>query len=277
MIQKIADSWALAKASAAVLNQDRELLVLPVLSFLATVLVAGSFLLPVLVFKGVFLDGHNTPMLWFLGFLFYFVQYFVIFFFNAALVGAAQMRFRGLDPTLADAFAAARAVVVPLLGYAAIAATVGIILRAIAERSGFIGRLVVGLLGIGWTLATFLVVPILVQRQMGPVEAVKESVRLLKKTWGENIAGNVGIGTIMGLASFLVMVVGLALGMATLGASKGLALAIFALALAAVLALAVYQAALTGVYQAALHRYADTGRLPDGFSQDLVDSAFLPR
>ena len=74
-----------------------------------------------------------------------------------------------------------------IAGYALIAATVGMILRAIQERVGFIGRIIVGLLGVGWTVATYLVVPVLVTRDVGPIDAVKESAGWLKKTWGENV------------------------------------------------------------------------------------------
>ncbi|UUZ47783.1 DUF6159 family protein [Massilia sp. B-10] len=70
-----------------------------------------------------------------------------------------------------------------------IAATVGVILRAIQERVGFLGRIIVGMLGVGWTIATFLVVPVLVARDKGPVDSIKDSAALLKQTWGENVIG----------------------------------------------------------------------------------------
>ena len=71
-----------------------------------------------------------------------------------------------------------------LLGWVAFPAIfVGLLLQAIEKRVGQIGRIVVGLLGVSWTAASFLVVPVLVTRDVGPVDAVKESVLLLKKTW----------------------------------------------------------------------------------------------
>jgi hypothetical protein len=127
-------------------------------------------------------------------FLFYLVQYSIIFFFNCALVGAAMIRLDGGDPTVRDGLRIASSRIVQIIGYAAIAATVGLILRLIEERAGFIGRWIAGLIGLAFTVATFLTVPILVSRDVGPVEAVKESAALLKKTWGENIIGNGGMG-----------------------------------------------------------------------------------
>ncbi len=99
----------------------------------------------------------------------------VIFFCNTALVGAALIRLRGGDPTVADGFRIAASRVGPILGYAFIAATVGMVLRAISERSGFLGRLVVSLVGFAWNLATFLAVPVLVVEDVGPIEAVQRS------------------------------------------------------------------------------------------------------
>ena len=101
------------------------------------------------------------------GFLFYVVQYFVIFFCNTALVGAALIRLRGGDPTVADGFRIAGVAHRRHPRLRVIAATVGMILRAISERSGFIGKLVVGLVGLAWNLATFLVVPVLVVETSG--------------------------------------------------------------------------------------------------------------
>lgn len=277
MFDKIADSWSLVKSSARIIQKDKELLLLPILSFLATLVVLASFALPMLHVYDSFSPESRGLVFWVFGFLFYFSQYFVIFFFNTALVSAALERLKGGDPTLRSALSGATALMVPLLGYAAIAATVGVILQAIQERAGFLGKIVGGLLGMGWTVATFLVVPVLVSRQMGPVEAVQESARLLKKTWGQNIAAHVGFGLVFGLASMAVMLGAVFLAMLVVGSSKAAAVAIALAGLAVILGLGVYQAALKGVYQAALYQFADSGSVPEGFEEDQITAAFLPK
>ncbi|HLU12788.1 MAG TPA: DUF6159 family protein, partial [Arenimonas sp.] len=214
MFDRISRSWSLVKASAAVLRADKELLWFPVISAIATTLVAATFLLP--LFGLGLLEGREPgPVLYLFGFLFYLCQYFVIFFFNTALVGAAMIRLEGGDPTVSDGLRIARERVGAILGYAAIAATVGLILRALEERAGFLGRIVVGIIGLAWTLATFLVVPVLVSQNVGPIEALKESVSLLKRSWGENLAGNVGIGLAFGLITAVVAIVSIALVIAS--------------------------------------------------------------
>ena len=275
---KFARSWALAKASMSVLRSDKELLVFPLLSGLAAMLVAATFLLPMFGL-GLFdrVDGSDSvpPLFYLWAFAFYLVQYFVVFFFTTALVGAAMVRLDGGDPTVGTGLRIAAGKWVSILGYAAIAATVGMILRGIEQRAGIVGKIVAGFVGVAWTLATFLTVPVLVAQDIGPVEAVKESATLLKRTWGEGLIGNGGIGLIGGLAMVAVMIVGATLvvflAQAGLG---GLALAVGALAVLAFVGIGLVQSALGGIYSAALYRYAVAGDAPAGFDGVLLRDAF---
>jgi len=94
--------------------------------------------------------------------VFYVVAYFITLFFNTALVGAAMIRMDGGNPSLGDGLRIAWERKGRIFGYACIAATVGLLLRSLEEKVGWLGRLVVKLIGVGWALATFLVVPVLV-------------------------------------------------------------------------------------------------------------------
>lgn len=274
---RLARSWTLVKASAAALRSDRELLVFPLLSGLCTLLVAASFAVPVLAGGALahVQQGDRPDWLWPLGFAFYLVQYFIIFFFNAALVGAARIRLDGGNPTLADGFRIAAARWPAILGYAAIAATIGMILRMIQERAGFIGRWIVGLLGLAWTVATFLAVPVLVNEDIGPIDAVKRSAELLKRTWGENLVGTVGIGLVCGVigVAWVLLSVGLIV-VAVNGQSMAAVVTIVLLAGIGMLLLGLVQSALQGVYAAALHRYAQVGEAGAGFERALIADAF---
>lgn len=162
-----------------------------------------------------------------------------------------------------------------MLGYAAIAATVGLILRMIQERAGFVGRWIAGLLGLAWTVTTFLVVPVLVNENVGPVDALKRSAEFLKRTWGENLVGNVGIGLVGGLIMAVWIIV--ALGLVVLAVQTHSVIAIVAavsIAIIDMLLLGLVQAALHGVYAAALHRYATAGDGGAGFDDALIADAF---
>ena len=275
MFQKLENGWQLAKASAAVLRSDKELLMLPLLSGLAMILVTASFFLP-MAFLG---DIENLGIVGYVAvFVFYVVQYFVIIFFNTALVGAAMIRLDGGDPTVGDGLRIAWQRLGSILGYAAIAATVGMILRSARERAGFIGRIAIGIIGFAWSLATFLVVPVLVTKNLGPIEAVKESARMMKKTWGEQIVGNVGIGLVFFLVYAALAIIAVpSIGIVASMGQPVLLIVVIALAVMAALGVAALQSALTGIYSAALYRFADTGSAGGPFDETQLQQAFLPK
>src|SRR5205807_7054495 len=118
----------------------------------------------------------------------------------------AMIRFRGGNPTIADGLRAARERITQIIAWAFLAATVGVALRIIAERVGFIGKIVIAILGAAWTVATYFVVPVLVVEKLGPYVALKRSTAIIKKTWGESLVSNVGIGLITTLVTMLLVV-----------------------------------------------------------------------
>ena len=175
-MERFGRSWDLLKSCIAVLREDKELLLFPVLSGLSSLLVLATFALPLFITRA-FSDGFGVFGAA-VGFAFYFSQYLVIFYFNAALVGAALKRLEGGNPTFSDGIGIANGNLAAILGYAAIAATVGMLLKSGRRRNGMLQSIVRSLAGMAWTLGTFLVVPVLVSRKIGPLDAIAESARL---------------------------------------------------------------------------------------------------
>jgi hypothetical protein len=261
---------------------DKELLWLPVMSVFALMLIVGSIVVPVALLGGFNPDvarADAASASWLGVLAFYVVAYFVALFFNTALVGAAMIRLDGGNPTLADGLRIAWSRAGRILGYACIAATVGLLLRMIEERVGWVGRIVVKLIGLGWALATFLVVPVLATRDVGPIDAVKESATLLRETWGENLIGTFGLGLVFTAAYAVLTLVFVV--MVFLAAQAQLPAVIAAVVLVGVvsfLVLSALQATMQGVYSAALYRYAtkDANAMP-GFDVELLQQAFKPK
>jgi hypothetical protein len=277
MLTRIENSWTLIKASAAVLRTDKELIVFPIVSTIGVLVVTASFAFPMFLtgFFDSLLAGESQILGAVVAFLFYLVQYFVIIFANSALVGAAMIRLQGGDPTLSDGFRIAMKRIVPIFGYALVAATVGMILRWISERGQVLGQIVASLFGLAWNLATYLVVPVLVVENVGPIEAVKRSANLLKETWGEQIVGNFGMGIIFGLLAVLVVILGIVA--TVLAASTGLVVLIaltVSLFVLALVFIGLINSTLSGIYMAAVYRYAAEGETGGFFSEELVREAF---
>jgi hypothetical protein len=264
-------SWNLVQATWGVLRADKELIVFPIVSAIAAILVTIAFAVPEFL---LYSAGGNEALGYVILFLFYLVQYTVITFANSALVGAAMIRLRGGDPTLSDGLSIAFSRLGAIVGYALIAATVGMILQALSER-GTLGRIVRSILGTAWNLITFLVVPVLVVENVGPIEAVKRSAGLLKRTWGEQVVGSAGMGFVFFLFFLLATVIagaGVALGIAI--NSIVLIVAFVALGILFYVALALISSTLGGIYAAAVYRYAAEGATSNQFAPELIQNAF---
>jgi hypothetical protein len=280
---RISNTWALVKQSFAILREDEELMLLPVLSAIACIavtvsLLAGSglFFYPqiraAIAAQGTWHPGGATLLL--SVFFFYLANYFVIVFFNTALVSAASIRLEGGNPTVRDGLHIAWSRVGVIFQWAVLAATVGMVLRMIEDRSSLIGRLVASLVGIAWTLATFFVVPVLAFENLGPIEALKRSAELFRRNWGEEVVGTFSFGLIfflLAVPGVLLPVFGGALAGGTgvtVGASLMFIYFIF---------LAVVSASTHGIFLAALYRYATSGTVSPGFSPDTLSSAWQPK
>jgi hypothetical protein len=271
---RIESSLALAKASWYVMREKKQLMLLPLLSMIATILLVVSFLLPVALIVEGGTNGYDTssPAAWLIGFLGYLVVTFVVVFFNAALVFAADRHLAGESVTIGEALKAASTRVDVLLPWALVTATVSIILRAIEERAGIVGQIVGTLAGVAWAVVTFLVLPILVVEGIGPIAAVKRSGELFKRTWGENLILNGGIG----LVAFFATIVGAIPFVMLILVGGPVAVVGIALLVVWVVAVSLVAATLTGILQVALYRFA-TGAEAPGFDTTQLRNTFRPR
>jgi len=279
---RIARTWELIGNSFAVLKADKELLLLPIISGIFCVLVS----VVVLGGGGLLLGPQNlqaTPSavnhyaipqaVWVCLFAFYLVNYFVITFFNVALVSAASSRLAGGNATLNDGLEAAWQRKGKIIQWAFLSATVGVLLRMIAERTGWLGRLVGGLMGMAWTLASYFVVPVLVAEDVGPAEALRRSADLFLQTWGEEVAGGFSFGlifTLLALPAVALPFLGRNLGSTGMMAGAALALLYW-------LALSVVSSAVQGIFVAALYRYAKTKQVSPGFRLENFSTAWQPK
>lgn len=282
MFRSFSRSIELVKTSFGILRQDKEMLLFPIMSMIGLLMVSVVFWLP--TYAAGLLDGvgggneSTNPILFIVVFLYYVVSYYIMIFANAAVVGAAMMRLRGEDPTFSDAFNIAMSRSGKILGWAIVSATVGMILRAIEERADILGRIVISFIGAAWNIATFLVVPVLVVENLGPVDAIKRSASLLKQTWGQQLIGNFGISLVMflialvgGVPLFLLTMAAFAVAPA-FGILVGLVLALYIFGVVAV------GTAVSGIFTAAVYAYTtQTPTETPIFDPTLVQGAFSPK
>ena len=267
----------MAKSSWAVLKTDKELAVIPILSFLATLAVMALFgggvyfsLTEKVTQPGNSTSMQATPLTYAVGVVGYLVVTFVVTYFAAVLVSGAHQRLTGGNPTLGSAFAQASSRLGPILAWSLLTGTVGLILQAIRSRAGFLGQIVVNLVGMAWEIVTWLAVPVVVVEGTGAIDSLKRSAGLFKKTWGENLVAQAGFG-ILGMllmlpALLIALLVGTALPVAGL-LIAGLWVAVVSVVLSA----------LNGIFRTALYMFASGEATPEHFSQAQLEAAFSPK
>jgi hypothetical protein len=257
------------KTSLGVLRKDKEIMIFPVLSFLACAIILVSF------FVGFWFLGlpsfETNQWLWVISmFLIYFVLFFIVIFFNTAIIACANIRLNGGDPTVADGLRIATQNIGRILIWALISATIGMILQAIRERGGWVGKIVAGIFGIAWTYVTFFIIPVLIYEKKGIGSSIRRSASLFKQTWGETLIGSFGFGIIfflLALLGVLPIILGYLLGSIT-GLIVGIVIAFFYWAFIGVVA-----SATNGIYVAALYQFATKKQLPQDFDTSLIPPA----
>lgn len=265
-------SWGL-------LQRQKSLLLFPLLAGISCALVIFSFLVP-LGFAGkldYLLSEHErvkagvSPVLAYgVTFLFYVANYFVIVFFNSALVGCAARQMAGGETSLGDGLAIAAARLPQIFGWAVLSASVGLLLRVIENTHEKAGQIIASLLGSAWTLMTFLVVPALVVDGLGPVDAVTTSTKLLRKTWGDQLVSNFGFGMIflaVGIPGWAALVYAFVDGPASRHA------VLIGWAIAYLVLVACVQSALETIFQTSIYLYTRDGRAPSGMPENLLARA----
>ena len=279
--QRVVRTQAIMSAAWYILKEDLSLLLLPIASSLCLLLLVGSYLVPTII-GWVTDERFNTGIVYIESrsqaglFLFYLVTYATVVFFNAALAACVLGKLEGREITIVHGLKEAWTCVPQIVGWAVLSATIGLVIKTIERRSGFLGNLIVQTLGVAWSVATFLVVPVLVAEKKGPFEAVQASVQLVKRTWGEDVLAGLGFGAlyfVLAIPGGFVFVVGA--GMIT--SQLPIAIIVMSLAILYFPFLGLILSTMSTIFDVVLYRYAKLGTITPGFDGELLKASFPTR
>jgi hypothetical protein len=272
-MKRIRRGWALTKKSWALLNGHRELVRFPLYGGIATIILGLVFLGP-----GAFaLDQHTYGIGIPLIVIGIYVLSVVGIYFSVGLAACADLLFRGQDATFSDGIAVANSRFTQICGWAALSTAIAVFIGILENQGGAIGEIVGRLIGMAWSLITFLSVPVIAIEGTGPLETLKRSGALFKQRWGQQITGNIAIGGIVFLLGFLPGVALIVVGV-IIWPSVGFAGAALVVIGALVICVALLiSKALSGVFGVALYRYALEGEVVGGFTQEDLESAVKPK
>jgi len=285
MFETLSRSWRLAKTSYAICWANKRLLILPVLSAAAAILVSLSFTLPLAnadVLKQMPADikeGGGRMAAWiFLTFAFYFCNYFVIVFFNSALIACAMQVVRGEEPRLKDGLAVAATRLPQILGWAAVSAVIGVLLKLIENMHEKAGQIIAAILGNAWTALTYFAVPFLVMEGVGPFKAIKRSIGTLREHWGTSLVANFSIGLINFLIMLPVLILCGLVFMSAVNSGSETALVLAIVLCVALIGLCVALASAADiVLKAVLYNYATGQMIPQDVDASEFDDAFASK
>lgn len=282
---RLRTGWLLAKQSFKILRSHRQLIRYPMMSVLLTVAITAIFGVIAFISGDTFYVEQTdfygeteyvpTGPGYVLLFLFYITTNFVVYIYGAGIAAHILDIFRGQQASYQQYMRLAWKKAGVILVFSFITATVGIILRAIAERSRLLGRVVVWIVGAAWSLATAFAVPVIVTSDKRAWGSIKHSALLFKNTWGENLTGRLSVGGIV----FLVWLIGflpisvLTILIAASIADATLGLIIFmSIFVISILVFSVIEQTINQILNTALFYYGEYKQVPASFSPEMLNS-----
>jgi Family of unknown function (DUF6159) len=268
-MRKIMRGWALTKKSWSLLNEHRELIRFPLFGALATIVPALVFLGP-----GLYLFDQDQlagaiPLI----VIGVYALSVVGFYFSVGLAACADMIFRGQEATVADGLVVARQRFAQICGWAAVSTAISAVMGVLENQGGLGGQIAARLVGMAWSLVTFLAVPVIAIEGTGPLETIQRSASMFRQRWGQQITGNIAIGGAVFLFGVLPAVLLIVVGVAVWSSASFLgALLVVIGAILLAIALLVSKA-LSGIFGVALYRYALDGETVGGFTPEELESA----
>ncbi len=272
-MSRIRKGWELTRKSWALLRENPALIRFPLYGAAATILCALIVLGP-----GIYLisDDKTAPgaVLAVIGF---YLLALVGFYFSVGLAAAADMIFRGQEAGVGDGLAVARSRFGQIAGWAAVSTLVGLVLSALESEGGVFGQIFGRLLDIGWSLITFLAVPVIALEGTGPFETLKRSAGLFRARWGQQITGNIAIGGAVFLLGVLPGAILVIAGLAIWSSSSYAGALLLVIGAIVIAIAALISRALSGIFGVALYRYATEGEAVGGFTAEELESAVRRR
>ena len=272
-LDRLSSGWTITLNSFKVLKENKQLIIFPLLSAVSMILILGSFVTVLLAFAGwdfEYIQEPGTAMSYIIMFLYYLVNYFIVVFFNTALVHCTRLYFKGEEVTIAKGLRFSMSRIGTIFSWAVFAATIGFILKIIQENLGWLGKIITGLLGIVWSIATFFVVPVLAYENVGPIGAFKKSTQLMKEKWGESLGATFSFALI-----HLIGIIIVAIPLFFIGSLIHFYLGVV-LAVLGILLLAAVMSATKMIFVSAVYNNV-TGDPVRHFNQQLVDNIFIDK
>lgn len=267
---RLSNGWTIANNSFKVLKENRQLIAFPILSGISMILIVASFFTVALGFAGWNVHNISDPgkvESYAILFAFYIINYFVIVFFNMALIHCTSLYFKGEEVTIRKGINFSMSRTGSIFAWAVFAGTIGAVLKIIQENVGSLGKIITGIIGVVWSVATFFVVPVIAYENLGPIGAFKKSAKLMREKWGESIGAGFSFFLIEIVAMLVIAIVAFLLAI-SINIIAGVAIAVIGLLL-----LMTVISALKTIFISAIYHNIN-GDPVELYNQQFIDNLF---
>lgn len=269
--------WILFTESWRYLQADKEIVLIPLITGILNLLLFGLLFTAAffLVLNGTLAIAEEGEAVTAGEYVFYFLIYvvsaFTLALSQAGVAHTVYTRAHGGNATLSESLKVAFSHSGQLLLWSAITSTVGLILRTLAERSKLLGRFVIALIGLAWSILTYFVVPAIILDKKSAPAAIGHSVSVIRRTWGEAAVSNISMGLVFAVMYLLIIISGVGLLVVAFGTGSGLlSLLVVAFLFLLIMVVALVQSALESVIRTLLYVYASEGVQPPNFNPELL-------
>lgn len=272
---RLSNGWTLGTTSFRIIRENPSLMLFPVLSGASLLFICLTFFGGIAAVFGFQLEAFFSRfeaggewLAYAALFIFYLVNFTIVVFFNVGLIHCARLIMEGKEAKVGDGIAYSISRIEAIVAWALLAATVGVILKTLEDRLGFVGKIIISIVGMVWSIATFFVVPVIAYENVSPIQAVKRSGQIMKEKWGEAIGANFSffLFYLLGFAAIAVVTVLLFFVHPLVAIAAGV-LSVFFL-------IAVVSAAET-VFLAAAYRHVNDEPVAF-YDSEVLDNVFVP-
>lgn len=240
-MRKLTRSWQIFRKSLTLIGKEKKLLIFPLLSACAMLLLIALILVGVVglvalaggttpegveaVFAESGTEGGDPALNAIALAIFALVYLFCMTVANFCNVAFFSEIIRGLcgeKISISRGFGYALFRLKAIFLWSLLASTIGVVLNVLERRAGLVGRIVLKFIGVVWAVASVFAVPAIVcdPELSNPFTALKRSASIIRRTWGETLIGFAGLHVITGVGLFLLFLAAFAV-MALVGAAGG--------------------------------------------------------
>ncbi|WMT51312.1 MAG: DUF6159 family protein [Ferroplasma sp.] len=277
MFEYMKNGWHLASQVRKSISRNRKLYIYPLLSGIVSVVVFG------LTFFILILETPASGYSYYYYIVGIFVAYVLVYFFATLIIMAMMISYRSVKAdnplTTREAFSSTKKYIGKAFQWAILYSVLLMILRAIESRVRGIGGIIIASIGsFAITVATFFAVPVILDYDTGPINAIKISVDTIKSHFGDTFGGVIYIDLytlIFTGGGFLLLIISAIL----LGAGIPLIVIAIIAAIAVIMIILgiILNFTYMNIFKLILFDYVNGRTLPDGIDENLLNSSIKQR